>query len=72
MLRSLEWLEPAPDDFKDRLRVLRRDLGTKVRGDVAARMIQLAGHALDENQLFKLARLAAARDAALSNCRWHR
>lgn len=58
MLKSMDWLETAPDDFRDQLRALQRDLGAERRSDVAMRMVRLATHALDENQLVKLARLA--------------
>src|SRR5271166_985175 len=57
MLVSLGWLEAAPDDFGEQLRRLRLDLGAEPRGDLARRMVALGNHALDENQLVKLARL---------------
>ncbi len=58
MLTSMGWLETAPNDFKEQLRALRRELDAQPRSDVAGRMAALGNHALDENQLVKLARLA--------------
>jgi FkbH-like protein len=58
MLTSMGWLEAAPGDFRAQFRALQRDLAVEPRGDVAGRLVALANHALDENQLVMLARLA--------------
>jgi predicted enzyme involved in methoxymalonyl-ACP biosynthesis len=59
MLTELEWLPPAPEDFKDRLRDLARDFDAG-RGDgFGERVLALAAHALDDAQLRRLAKLAA-------------
>jgi FkbH-like protein len=58
MLTSMSWLESEPSDFKAKLRGLESELSAGSRRDVAERIVKLAGHALDENQLVKLARLA--------------
>jgi FkbH-like protein len=58
MLASMSWLETAPSDFKAQLRALQSQLDAGSRRDVAERMVILASHALEENQLVKLARLA--------------
>jgi hypothetical protein len=58
MLTSMGWLEAAPGDFRAQFRALQRDLALEPRSDVAGRLMALANHALDENQLVKLARLA--------------
>ena len=58
MLKSMEWLQAAPATFNDELRALRAALSVDPRGKVAEALARLANHALDENQLVKLARLA--------------
>ena len=58
MLKSLSWLRPAPRDFRDQLRGLQKEVRGE-RGDgLGLRIYSLANHALDENQLVSLARLA--------------
>jgi FkbH-like protein len=64
MLTSMCWLEAAPADFNEQLRALKRDVGVEAPGEIASRIIRLANHALDENQLVKLARLAGEASAA--------
>src|SRR5271165_6453427 len=58
MLTSMGWLAPAPEDFRAQIRALQRDLASEPRNNVGGRLMTLANHALDENQLVKLARLA--------------
>jgi FkbH-like protein len=55
MLRNLDWLPAAPADFRERLNRLKADTGAS---DAGEQLIALAGFALDENQLDKLAKLA--------------
>ena len=59
MLKSMSWLQAAPGDFREQARALQKALRDE-RGDgLGLRLHALAGHALDENQLASLARLAA-------------
>jgi FkbH-like protein len=59
MLMSMSWLRPAPKDFRDQLRGLQKEVRGERGEDLGLRMCALANHALDENQLVSLARLAA-------------
>ena len=59
MLKSMGWLAPAPGDFRARLRGLQKEIRSDRDGDFGMRVYALANHALDENQLVSLARLAA-------------
>ena len=59
MLKSMGWLRPAPHDFRGQARALQKEIRGE-RGDgLGLRIHALANHALDENQLTSLARLAA-------------
>jgi FkbH-like protein len=58
MLTSLDWLEAGPHDFREQLRTLQGNLTAMPGNDFAALLVNLANHALDENQLVMLARLA--------------
>ncbi len=59
MLKSMSWLEAAPDDFRERARALRKEIRGERGDDLGMRIYSLANHALDESQLVHLARLAA-------------
>ena len=59
MLVDLEWLPPAPDDFRDRLRALRGELAGDIRPNFYERLVSLAATALSEAQLTRLAGLVA-------------
>ena len=59
MLKSMSWLEAAPDDFRERARALRKEIRGERGDDLGMRIYSLANHALDESQLVRLARLAA-------------
>ena len=59
MLKSLSWLRPAPSGFRDQLRGFRNEIRGERGDDLGLRLYSLANHALDENQLVSLARLAA-------------
>ncbi len=58
MLKSMSWLRTAPGDFRDQARALQKELNGERAGDLGIRVYSLANHALDENQLLSLARLA--------------
>src|SRR5271166_5049107 len=58
MLTSMAWLEPAPKDFRDQTRMLQRNLTAASRSEVSAQLVNLANHALDDNQLVTLGGLA--------------
>lgn len=61
MIIDLDWLLPAPADFRDRLKALRAQ---QLAGEpVAEPLHALACHRLDLNQLGQLGRLAGAIDA---------
>ncbi len=59
MLKSMGWLEAAPNDFRERARALQKEIGGERGDDLGMRLYSLANHALDENQLVSLSRLAA-------------
>ena len=60
MLRDLSWLPNAEPSFRDSLRTMRAELAAGPGEDFAQRVISLATAALDDGQLDKLSRLAAA------------
>ncbi len=59
MLKSMSWLLTAPHDFRDQVRALQTEMRGAGAPDLGLRLFRLANHALDENQLTRLARLAA-------------
>ncbi len=59
MLSSMNWLQSAPDDFRERARALLHELRAEREDDWGLRLYGLANHALDENQLVGLSRIAA-------------
>src|SRR5271165_672677 len=59
MLKSMSWLRAAPPDFRDQARALLKEIRGDRGDDLGLRIHALANHALDENQLTSLARLAA-------------
>ena len=59
MLKSMNWLPTAPHDFRDQIRALQTEMRGAGTSDLGLRLFTLANHALDENQLTRLARLAA-------------
>jgi FkbH-like protein len=60
MLRNLPWLPPPAAAFREELRSLQGEAAGTLGEDFSRRVIALATTALDESQLSKLARLAAA------------
>jgi FkbH-like protein len=61
LIIDLDWLLPAPADFRDRLKALRAQ--QLAGAPLAEALHRLACHRLDLNQLGQLARLAGAIDA---------
>jgi FkbH-like protein len=55
MLVDLEWLPPAPDDFRDRLRGLQGELTRGLEPRFYERLVSLAATSLSEAQLTRLA-----------------
>ena len=58
MLVDLEWLPPAPRDFRDRLRGLQAELAGDVRPNFYERLVSLAATSLSEAELTRLAGLS--------------
>ena len=59
MLKSLEWLKPAPQDFRQTLRTLRTMIDAGDTG-IGSRLVALADHRLDNDQLSALAPMRQA------------
>src|SRR5271165_4343583 len=55
MLTDLEWLPPAPEDFRERLRSLQAELTGDLQPDFYGRLVGLAATSLSEVQLTRLA-----------------
>ncbi len=58
MLIDLEWLPPAPHDFRDRLRTLKEELAETIQPNFYERLVSLAATSLSEPQLTRLAGLS--------------
>ena len=59
MLKSLSWLQLSPIDFREKARTLLQEIRGERGDDLGLRLYSLANHALDENQLVSLSRIAA-------------
>ena len=66
MFADLDWLQPVPEDFRPRLKALRRDVTEGGHADVEERLHELASARLDLNQLGQLAGAASAYTANAS------
>ena len=58
MLVDLEWLPPAPCDFRERLRALQQELSDGVPRNFYERLVSLAATSLSEAELTRLAGLS--------------
>jgi hypothetical protein len=58
MLVDLEWLPPAPRDFRYRLRALQGELAGDIQPNFYGRLVSLAATSLSEAELTRLARLS--------------
>ena len=58
MLVDLEWLPPAPHDFRDRLRALQGELAGDIQPNFYERLVSLAATSLSEAELARLAGLS--------------
>ncbi len=58
MLVDLEWLPPAPPDFRDRLRALQGELAGDIQPNFYERLVSLAATSLSEAELTRLAGLS--------------
>ena len=58
MLADLEWLPPAPRDFRNRLQGLQAELAADVRPNFYERLVSLAATSLSEAELTRMAGLS--------------
>jgi FkbH-like protein len=58
MLVDLEWLPPAPRDFRDRLRALQEELAGDTQPNFYERLVSLAANSLGDAELTRLAGLS--------------
>ena len=64
MLVDLEWLPPAPRDFRYRLRALQGELAGDIQPNFYGRLVSLAATSLSEAELTRLARLSVGSRTA--------